>query len=388
MAFLTAERIHNGHGWLPQGTVIEIAADGTITALHDTPQEDAAVYEGILTPGFVNAHCHLELSHMKDAVPVHTGLIPFLKCIPTRRDGFTDEQKKKAREDAYNEVLHNGIVAVGDIANTTDTLDLRAIDKLHFYTFVESIGFTEEHADKFFDFSLQTYNKFAAQPRQNKLLKQGIAPHAPYSVSAALFRLIGAHNSNVTTIHNQENEDENRYYTDKEGAVRELLAMFNIDDSPFVPTGKSSLQSYLQWMVETNHLLFVHNTYSKREDVQFAHSRVKEAWWCLCPNANLYIENKLPDIDMLISEHANICIGTDSLASNHQLCVLSELFTIREHYPQLEWEQILKWATHNGARALQMQDIIGSIEVGKKPGIVQVTGLDNKIGKPAVHRII
>src|SRR5580658_1874420 len=108
MRFLTANKIHNGRGWLPEGSVIEVADDGTVISISNKPNKEAVFYEGILTPGFVNVHCHLELSHMKGLVPEHTGLIPFLKNIPRHRNDFTEEQKKAARHKAYNELLQNG----------------------------------------------------------------------------------------------------------------------------------------------------------------------------------------------------------------------------------------------------------------------------------------
>ena len=386
MPVLTAPQIHNGHHWLPQGTAIEVAEDGTILAILNEAPSGAIHYDGILAPGFVNVHCHLELSHMKDIVPEHTGLIPFLKTIPRHRNDFTDEQKKTARHNAYHELLQNGIVAVGDISNTTDTLDLRALGKMHFYTFVESIGFTEANAPRSFGFAQQAYDIFAAQSGSETQLKQAIIPHAPYSVSSSLFRLINAHQPDaVISIHNQESEEENKYYLRKEGNVQDLLHTLGIDDSLFTPSGRTSLQSYLDWLSPAHPFIFVHNTYTKQEDVQYAHSHLKEVFWCFCPNANLYIENALPDIDMFINEGARICIGTDSLASNNGLSILSELQNIKKHYPDLSWEILLAWATSNGANALQMQDIIGTIAPLKKPGIIQITSLD--IENPKVTRI-
>ena len=389
MSFITAKQIHDGNGWLPAETVVEVGEDGVIISIQQNGRQQATFYDGILAPGFVNAHCHLELSHMKGFIPEHTGLIPFLKMIPMHRNGFSDEKKSAARHDAYDELIKNGVVAVGDIANTTDTLDLRALDKLHFYTFVESIGFNEHNAAGSFAYAQQTYNSFAGQPEMDKILKQAIVPHAPYSVSSSLFRLIDMHRQDVIiSIHNQESEEENKYYTAKEGAVTDLLLALGIDDSFFTPTGRSSIQSYLEWMSPHHPFIFVHNTYTKHLDVQYAHSRLSEVYWCLCPNANLYIEDALPDINMFISEDANICIGTDSLASNYGLSVLSEILCIRQHYPHIEWELLLTWATRNGARALQMQDLLGTIDVGKKPSIILLVGLDDPDAKPSVKRII
>jgi len=378
MSFLTAPGIHNGHHWLPQGSAVEVAEDGTILAIHNVAPAGAIHYDGILAPGFVNVHCHLELSHMKGVVPEHTGLIPFLKTIPRHRNDFTDGQKTTARHNAYHELLQNGIVAIGDISNTTDTLDLRALGKMHYYTFVESIGFSEANASRSFGFAQQAYNAFATQPATGTLLKQAIIPHAPYSVSSSLFRLIDAHQPGaVISIHNQESEEENKYYLRKEGNVQDLLHTLGIDDSLFSPSGRSSLQSYLDWLSPAHPFIFVHNTYTKQEDIQYAHKRLKEVYWCFCPNANLYIENTLPEFDMFIREGAKICIGTDSLASNNRLSVLSELQSIKKHYPNISWEVLLAWATCNGAQALQMHDTIGTIEPGKKPGILHITSLDD-----------
>jgi len=389
MRFLTAEKIHNGHGWLPAGSVIAVANDGTVAGISDGPNEDAEYFEGILAPGFVNVHCHLELSHMKGVVPEHTGLIPFLKTIPLHRNDFTEEQKKAASQDGYRELLEQGVVAVGDIANTVDTLDLRALDQLHFYTFIESLGFNDANAARSFGYATGNYETFATQRTGEKILKQAIVPHAPYSVSASLFRLIDAHRTGVTiAIHNQESEEENKYFTNKEGGVRDLLSALGIDDSLFTAPGKSSLQSYLEWLSPGHPMIFVHNTFTERADVQFAHGRSNDVYWCLCPNANLYIENRLPDINMFVSEGANICIGTDSLASNHQLSILAELCNIDEHFPDIGWEMLLRWGTWNGACALEMQDVIGTIAPGKKPGLLQITGVDGNADEPAVRRLV
>jgi len=387
MPLFTADKIHDGYGWLPDDATIELSDDGTVVAIHQQTMEGATHYDGVLAPGFVNVHCHLELSHMKGVAEKRTGLIPFLKNIPQYRDTFSDEQKRAARHKAFDEMLANGIVAVGDIANTTDTLDLREQGKIHFQTFVEALGFNEAGAHRAFSYAENTYNAFAAQQHADKRLRQSIVPHAPYSVSSTLFRLIDAHQPDaVISIHNQESEEENKFYMRKEGKVRELLSQLGIDDGQFIPTGKPSLESYMRWLSPKRSYVLVHNTYSDSYDIDCARTYAGETHWCLCPNANLYIENRLPDINNFIREGINICIGTDSLASNHALCVLSELATIKQHYPQLSWETLLHWGTANGARALQMGDVVGTIRPGLKPGLVLLSGLDTD-EKPRVKRV-
>lgn len=387
MSFITAERIHDGHKWLPVGTVLEVANDGTIIDFHSDVKDGVVCYEGVLTPGFVNAHCHLELSHMKGVVPEQTGLIPFLQSIPKYRNDFSDKQKLEARHKAYEELLENGVVAVGDIANVTDTTDVRGLDKLHVHSFVEAIGFAE-NPEKQFARSADVYDAFAAQVAGSKELRQSIVPHAPYSVSFRLFRMIDDHDKQaLISIHNQESRAEDEYYLLKQGPVQSLLHGMNIDDDFFQPSGKTSLQTYLEWLSPTHPFIFIHNTYTSLTDLQVAKAYLPEVYWCFCPNANLYIENALPDVDMFVQAHAKICIGTDSLASNHQLSVLAELYTIKQHHLHISWENLITWGTYNGACALQMDDAVGSLQTGMQPGVLQIQGLDSN-AQPVVKRIV
>lgn len=368
---VTATQIHDGKKWLPQGTVIKLTDDGTIEAILDSSHKEIAKhYEGIVCPGFVNAHCHLELSHMKGKVPEHTGLITFLKQVATTRNNYTEEDKITARHHAFHDMIQNGIVAVGDISNTTDTLDLRVQDKIHFHSFVEALGFSEQ-PQKHFDYAMAVMHGFNGQATESKTLRQSIVPHAPYSVTEQLFSLIDKFDEQaLLTIHNQETAAEDEYYKTKKGGVLDLFQSIGIDDSFFQPSDKSSLQTYIPWLSQTHPVIFVHNTFTTPEDITFAQTHLQNTYWCLCPNANMYIENRLPDISMLMQHCNNICIGTDSLSSNNQLSVLAELHTIQQHYPNIQWEQLLQWATYNGALALQMDDVVGSIESGKKPGLV------------------
>lgn len=377
---LTATQIHDGRKWLPQGTVIDVAADGTIHAILDSShKEQAKHYDGIICPGFVNTHCHLELSHMLGEIPEHNGLIPFLKQVATTRNNYTEEQKITARHKAFHSMLQHGVVAVGDIANTTDTLDLRVQDKMHFHSFVEALGFNTS-PQKQFDYAVAVHQGFNGQAKESKILRQSIVPHAPYSVSQQLFSLIDHFDKEaLLCIHNQESHAEDEYYLAKKGDVKDLLQTLGIDDSFFQPSGKTSLQTYLQWLSDKHSFIFVHNTYTNITDIEVAQTLIKNVYWCLCPNANMYIENRIPDIPMLARECDTICIGTDSLSSNHQLSVLAELQTIKKHYPDTDWEDLLRWGTYNGARALQMDESIGSIEQGKVPGLLLIADLDKSI---------
>ena len=384
--FCTASRIHDGQRFLPEGSVLEVSRDGVIIGVHGAEAlPGAAHYEGTLCPAFVNAHCHLELSHMRGAIPEGTGLIPFLQRVTRGRAGFSDEQKLAARHAAYDELRRNGVVAVGDIANSTDTLDLRTRSDLHVHTFVECMGFTDTGGAARLAHAHEVLRFFQAQDTAEVMLRQTIVPHAPYSVSPALFRLIDTAQGEAAllSIHNGESPAEDEYYRTKTGPVCDLLSGFGIDDSFFPASGISALQTYLPLISEAHPIILVHNTCTRAEDVLFAQRRAGSVFWSLCPGANWYIERRLPDLEMLCKTARHICIGTDSLASNHQLSVLGELQFLKESFPFLEWEELLRWGTYNGACALQMQNTVGSFTKGLKPGILHLRAL----GEHNIQRI-
>ena len=118
----------------------------------------------------------------------------------------------------------------------------------------------------------------------------------------------------------------------------------------------------------------VHNVHTSEEDIFFSQQSAisSRLYWCLCPNANKYISQQLPDIDLLMKNDCKIVLGTDSLASNRQLSILEEIKTIRQYFPNIDMEKMLKWATSNGAKALQMDSLLGSFEKGKKPGVILI----------------
>jgi cytosine/adenosine deaminase-related metal-dependent hydrolase len=134
------------------------------------------------------------------------------------------------------------------------------------------------------------------------------------------------------------------------------------------------LRSWLPFFNLQQRLLLVHNTFIPDEDIHFAIDYARQnlsgLHFCLCVNANLYIENSLPPVKKLMDAGAHIVLGTDSYSSNHQLSIAAEIKSIRQHFPTVPLETILQWATLNGASALGRSDELGSFEKGKLPGVV------------------
>jgi cytosine/adenosine deaminase-related metal-dependent hydrolase len=349
--------------------VLITKADGTIDAIVPVSEagDDVQQLEGILCPGLVNAHCHLELSHMKGMIPPHTGLQEFVKQIVTLRQ-VAPEAIQEAIVTAETEMIANGIVAVGDISNTLDTLSQKAKHHLAYYSFVELYDLYPSRADEKIVAGLEIQKQF-----QENCVRASLVPHAPYSVTNNLWHLLSAHfGIHTISIHNQETPDENAFFKTKTGSFLGMYERTKVNLDFFEATGLSSLQSILPIFKKAHHGILVHNSFTSAEDIQAVHAAMTNAFWCLCPNANQYIEQTMPPVELLRSEKANIVIGTDSYASNWSLSVLDELKTIQHHHPDITVSEMLGWATINGARALQMDKHLGSFEKGKKPGVVLI----------------
>ena len=330
---------------------------------------------GILCPGFINAHCHLELSHLKGHIPKHTGLVDFVFKVINERH-FAADEILAAIETAENEMLRNGIVAVGDICNNSLTIPQKSKGRLSYHNFIEASGFVPEFAKARFGKSVAIFDEYQSGI---KYQVSSISPHAPYSVSAEMFEMINNFpNNNLITIHNQETAAEDEFFEKGTGDFLRLYQQLGIDISFFQPGARSSLQTWLPYFTKEQSIILVHNVCTSKEDLFFlqrsTNNDQRSTFLCLCPNANLYIGNILPDVNMLMQHTDNIVLGTDSLASNEHLSILEEIKTLQNNFKEPDLETLLKWATSNGAGALQMNDSLGSFEKGKQPGVLLIKG--------------
>jgi cytosine/adenosine deaminase-related metal-dependent hydrolase len=390
-----ADKLFDGYHLLDGYHVLVTDEEGVVQDIVPVNEagDDVQQYSGILSPGLINCHCHLELSHLKNVIPPHTGLIEFLCSVVTKREAPTKSLPKgRAYEDpvikkmqaivaAEKEMYDNGIVAVGDIGNTADTAEVKSKSKILWQNFVEVLSFTDEKAKENIEYFSEVAEFLERQLQTSNVQhRTTLVPHAPYSISPKTFELINQLTKNqIISIHNQEHPAEDELYKTGSGDYLKLFKIFGIDKSPFPVTGKSSIRSCLPFFNNGQTIFLIHNTFMPEEDViwanEYAEANGLKLVYCLCINANLYIENKVPPIEMLMKNNCHIVLGTDSYSSNWQLSIAKEMESIIsvarfETVPQME--QVLQWATINGARALQWDDELGSFEKGKRPGVVLI----------------
>ena len=378
-----ADHLFDGNKLYGSDKVLITDQDGKIEAIVNNLEagDDVQVFEGILSPGLINCHCHLELSHLKNVIPPHTGLIEFLCSVVTKR-GFAPEVIQQEIIKAEKEMYDNGIVAVGDIGNTADTAAVKSKSKIRWQNFVEVLSFTDEKAKDNFKLYKNVADELVSTLSTSNIEhRTSLVPHAPYSISPKTFQLINeATKDQVISIHNQEHPAEDVLYKTGGGEYLKLFKIFGIDESPFPVTGKSSIRSVLPYFNNRQTIFLIHNTFMPEEDIvwanEYANVNGLKLVYCFCINANLYIENKTPVVENFIKHNCHIVLGTDSYSSNWQLNIAKEMQSLLR-MPSANWrmayedaaEAILQWATINGAKALQWDDELGSFEKGKRPGI-------------------
>ncbi|HUM51582.1 MAG TPA: amidohydrolase family protein [Chitinophagales bacterium] len=381
MRKISADKIYTINSSPIENGVVIIDENGkivSIDSIYNHDKNEIEIFDGIIVPGFINAHCHLELSHLNGVAQTGTGLIDFISQVIKNRN-HSPEIIQAAIEREEKNMIDLGIVAVGDISNTTDTFTQKRKENLHYYTFVEYFDlFQEENTVKV----IEQYDAVFNQLKETTKNKKSKVPHAPYSVSRRLFsHLCRAElvEAQTISIHNQETPAENELFQTRKGDFIGFYERIEFDTKHIPYTNNTAIHYALEYLDKQNRNLFVHNTLTTKEDILAAFDvlNADATFWATCPNANLYIENRLPNYNFFLETNAQVCIGTDSLTSNWQLNILEEMKTILKFCSYLDFETVLKWATLNGAKALGFDADLGSIAIGKTPGLVLIENIEN-----------
>lgn len=351
--------------------VVDIQDDGTIAHVGTSSlyADHSIDLDGAICPGFINTHCHLELSHLINKIPEDTSLPGFIQHIQKYRTAEESEIQNACKE-ADTEMQKNGIVAVADICNGNHSFPIKKESPIYYHNLIELFGLDDKEAKNFINRGRQLQ-----QASSEQKIPASIIPHSPYSVSNELLNAIVKENPNgISSIHNQETESEDLLHLKQSGALAELLKSFGTDISYSFPNKQTAMKWFLPIIPKEQRLLLVHNTFVEEEDINYAKEIHSNLYWCFCPQANWYIERKLPNLHLFMRENLICTLGTDSLASNHNLSLLEEMKVLQHHFPWIKTEQLIKMACVNGANYLGL-DHLGIIAKGRKAGLNHIQGL-------------
>lgn len=370
--------LFNGHSIL-RNAIVSTDSQGRILEVRENPggiREEAGLeyYNGILCPGFINAHCHLELSHMKGQIDEGMEMDNFIYAVINYRSA-EPERIDQAIIEADREMRQEGIVAVGDICNTSDGFECKRDSPIQYHNFVEIFNMVNAAAEKTWEQGMAVLEK----ARNEYHLSCSLVPHASYSVSEKLFALFRNRlddPENRMSIHNEETLFEEDFIRDRKGRFLDLFEKLGFEKGDSRPRNMGSLEYLIESLPPKPPLLLVHNVHTGEESIRKSPLDISRCHFCLCPNSNLYISSRLPSRWLMDHYPEKICLGTDSLASNRRLSILEELKTLSAGFPDLSLEKLLSFATLNGAKALGLDSSLGTVEQGKRPGLVLIEDLD------------
>lgn len=375
MKYFSAQYIFTNSGLPIKRGVICTEDDGTIVSVEDSggslsERHSVEFYNGIIVPGFVNCHCHLELSYLKNEIPSRSGLAAFLMAVNSFRNSL-QKDINRAIKDADNEMFKEGVVLCADICNTSATFMLKKESRIKYISLLEVFGIDSSGAETRMNEILEL-----AKTAREMDIPHWIVPHAVYSISLPLFNLIKKHTASnkISSIHFMESADEETLLENHSGSLMDSYKKF-LPSFSDLRIAVNHIAAITDEITSSGNLMLIHNTFVKQDHIKKLKNR-DGLFWCLCPNSNLRIEQMMPPVDLLSGEGCNIVIGTDSLSSNSSLSIIEELKTIQKYFPSFNLETLIGWATINGAKALGEDTNTGSIEPGKKPGLVLLQNAD------------
>ena len=373
MKRFTAEYIYTLAGDPIRHAFVEVKKDGTILRVGRCPEEEE-VDSGIICPGFVNAHCHVELSYMRGLFRRGTGMAGFIDQINELRDTSTYEDKVSALKAAMDHMWDQGVVAMADISNCADSFQVKASHPMYTRTFLEVFGAVPSECPQVME-GVRSLQGLAHAFG----LDAAPTPHSCYTMSPELLSASSAAGleDGFLSFHSEESEEEEEMMMYGRGPMWDNRVANGIPTPPV--TGTSSLEYFLQRLraaglkepVQGN-VLLVHECCLTPEGAAAAKKALAHPFLAVCPLSNLFIHKTLPPIPVMRESGIPICVGTDSLSSNDTLDMMAELRCLQQAFPEVTLQELLTWACMNGARFLGKEDVLGSIEPGKKPGLVRM----------------
>lgn len=363
---ITTQPIDNGALFISGKRIVDLGRQKDI--LKKYPDERVVdLSPAWVMPGLVNAHTHLELSNLKGRLGDREGFFDWITALVDLRRSIGAKGLKEHMVSTLGQAISSGTTCLGDISATDSALSLLIKSGVRAVSFLEVIGRDEKEAPKAFDNLVKRLGKLKGVPDR---IVPGISPHAAYSVSSLLFNKIGAYasrNNIVVSAHLSETLDEMLYMQGKPSRMDGYMSKFGWDK--FSPGRSGSSLEYIKSFGLHSRLLAVHAVHIVQQDIKILKSSGSSV--VQCPRSNHLLRVGRAPVERFLKNGINVCIGTDSLASNLDLDLWEEM---RFSYlvNRVDAYQVLRMATINGAMALGLGDVTGSLEPGKDADLISV----------------
>lgn len=333
----------------------------------------------ILTPALINAHCHLELSHLAQLAAssrpaTFTGWISRLLQLRETL-GATGEQAQQSALEAAAQQYKSGISVVADIGNTAIGSNLAGSFPGILLAYKEYLGLAE---------STLTRNLHRLQQEPEEALCSG---HAPYSTHGRLLQQLkrrAASFGHVFPIHTAEPAAEGEMIRQGRGEMVDFIRQRGFWDGSFMPRGSGGTVHYLHDLgLLDARTLCIHAIHVDKEEIRILAGQGSKV--CLCTGSNLFLATGKAPVREYLDNGILPALGTDSLASNPEISLWREMRLLAEAHPAVATAHIFAMATRGGAEALGVEHRFGTLEPGKDADILAVPVFDRKITTVQVY---
>ena len=360
---------------LDDGRIVSVAAGKS--------DADVALGRAVVLPGLVNAHTHLELSYLRGRIAPAARFLDWVRpmlAARQERSSIDEAAILRAAVQAIQEARATGTALVGDVTNTLATVFALADAGMPAHVFHELIGFGGVDVDEQVASARRAIDAVAGGAvaydaiAEDQDIRLSLAPHAPYSVSTALFaairRDLDAHAPTVSTVHLGESPEEVEFLKSGAGPWRTLLEDLGVWNDQWEAPQSSPVEYLAEMGLLTASMLAVHGVQFDGADLD--RLRTLGVTLVSCPRSNRYVGVGSPPLEAFYAMDVEVAFGTDSLASVDDLNMFSELAEARRIAPKVPARTLLRSATLTGAGALGFGDQFGSIEPGKRAALIAV----------------
>jgi len=379
---VTAEPIKNGAVAIDDsGVIIDAGSVDELVKKHEISKENIKYYKNsVIMPSLINAHTHLYYSAFKKFMPETGSYIEWLEALVSLKEKMDREYIAEKITTEAERMFDRGVSLIGNIC-TEMMWDAEVVAKtsLKGINFLEVIGFDPSKADEI-TAMLPPHERL--KELENFGFKTVPAPHSLYSCSPKLIKKImkkSAELSIPSTIHLAESKEESEFLLRRAGVISAFLKNRDAYYDSWKPPGMSP-SKYLESIGGLQSgLLAVHSVHLNKSDAELlAKNNVNIV---TCPGSNRYLGVGKAPLEMYLQNGINICIGTDSPASNERMDIFNEMKIIKDEYPSISSLQIIRMATINGAKALRLDHLYGSIEKGKSADLIVLKTIDDIINQ-------
>ena len=328
----------------------------------------------VILPALVNTHTHLELSYLRETVPSADRFLDWIGGVMAARQRFPNPEDPailQAARAGIEEARASGTGLVGDISNTLVTVPLLREAGAPARVFYELLGF---NTDDPLGLVREARARVDRTDSASVDVRVSLAPHAPYSVSPALFAAIredlDAHPGDVSSVHVGESVDETEFIARGTGGWRDVLTDLGVWTDAWRAPGVSPAKYLADFGFLDSRVLAVHGVQCDGEDL----SRLRTLGTTVvsCPRSSRHVGVGDPPLEAFYAMGVKVALGTDSLASVADLNMFRELAAARRIAPRVPARHLLESATLCGARALGFGEQLGSVEQGKQAVLISV----------------